>query len=137
MKRDVGSCPHCLPSSGWRKSYRQLHTQQESVQRETVLICRYIKGCPSQNPSGRHLWLIHSATALPFTSPEDEIPARAAVQLCQPCFCSGCNPAPQCLCCAGTGNCFGISQMAEMLVFPNGSSAAGGMEGSSLFLDSV
>lgn len=58
-------------------------------------------------------------------------------QLCQPCFCSGCNPAPQCLCCAGRGNCFGISQMAEMLVFPNGSSAAGGMEGSSLILDSV
>jgi len=41
--------------------------QQETLERAMVLSCRYIRGCPYQNPSARLLWIIHFDTQ-PFLS---------------------------------------------------------------------
>lgn len=50
--------------------------QLEIREREAALICRYVKGCPSQNPSARLLQIIHFDIAFPFIAPEHEIPIQ-------------------------------------------------------------
>ena len=64
-----------LKKKVWATTHPAIN-QQEIMDWEMVLICRYIKGCPSQNPSARLLRIVHFDIAFPFLPPEHEIPIQ-------------------------------------------------------------